>query len=90
MLAVLLSVHIQHQSWLREYLYSKKDSIYFVSVSSGHLLLAFYYLCKSLKAFFFLPIQRGLCFSFIQKEMEARIISNYLFRTALYSADNMV
>lgn len=53
MLAVLLSVHIQHQSWLREYLYSKKDSIYFVSVSSGHLLLAFYYLCKSLKAFFF-------------------------------------
>lgn len=36
MLAVLPSVHV-HQSWLKEYLYSKKDSIYFGSISLGHL-----------------------------------------------------
>ena len=32
MLAVLLSVRVQHQPWLKEYLYSKKDSIYFGSI----------------------------------------------------------
>lgn len=90
MLTVLLSVRV-HQFWLKEYLYSKKDSIYFGSISLGHLQSAFYYLCKSLKAFFFSPIQRALlCSSFIQQEVGAIIISNDLFRMALYSAHNMV
>jgi len=37
LLALLVSVHLQHQSRVKLYLYSKNDSIYFGIISFGHL-----------------------------------------------------